>query len=324
MLEDNFGRRFHYLRLSITDVCNFKCTYCLPDGYHSDESRQFLTLPEIKRVVGTFAQLGTSKVRITGGEPALRKDLPEIIEAVTRTQGIEKTAITTNGYKLSSQIDDWIDAGLNALNVSIDSLDPRMFQQITGHNKLDEILKGIDRGFSKGLTQIKVNAVLMKQYNAGEFKQFLNWIKDMPVTLRFIELMQTGDNAQFFKQNHVSGSLLQQSLEEQGWQRIEREISAGPAIEYSHPHYAGKVGLIMPYSPNFCKSCNRLRITARGKLHLCLFSENGLDIRSFLQDDKKSNDLAQYLQHKLTDKKVSHYLHDGFVGATKHLAMLGG
>lgn len=323
MLEDNFGRRFHYLRLSITDVCNFKCTYCLPDGYQSDESRQFLTLPEIERVVKTFASLGTSKVRITGGEPALRKDLPDIITAVSQTQGINKVAITTNGYKLSTQIDDWVNAGLDALNVSIDSLDPRMFQQITGHNKLDEILKGIERGFSLGLSQVKVNAVLMKQYNAGELKQFLAWIKHMPVTLRFIELMQTGDNANFFKKNHVSGSVLQQSLEEQGWVKIEREINAGPAVEYQHPDYAGRIGLIMPYSPNFCKSCNRLRITARGKLHLCLFSENGLDIRPFLQEDD-SEKLAHHLQQKLADKKVSHYLQDGVVGATKHLAMLGG
>lgn len=323
MLEDNFGRRFHYLRLSITDVCNFKCTYCLPDGYQSDESRQFLTLPEIKRIVTTFADLGTSKVRITGGEPALRKDLPQVIETVSSTEGIQKVAITTNGYKLSTQIDDWISAGLTALNVSIDSLDPRMFHQITGHNKLDEILKGIERGFSQGFSQIKVNAVLMKQYNAGEFKQFLAWIKEMPVTLRFIELMQTGDNEQFFKKNHVSGSVLQHSLEEQGWERIEREINAGPAIEYKHPDYAGRVGLIMPYSPDFCKSCNRLRITARGKLHLCLFSENALDIRPFLQNDDTQK-LAKHLQAQLADKKVSHFLHDGMVGATKHLAMLGG
>ena len=254
MLEDNFGRRFHYLRLSITDVCNFKCTYCLPDGYQNEESKHFLTLPEIKKVAATFAKLGTSKVRITGGEPALRKDLPDIISAINNTSGIDKVAITTNGYKLSTQIDDWVGAGLDALNVSIDSLNPHMFRQITGHNKLDEIMKGIERGFTLGLSQIKVNAVLMKQYNANEFSAFLDWIKETPVTLRFIELMQTGDNIEFFQKNHVSGSLLQQSLEQQGWQRVEREIHAGPAIEYSHPNYAGRVGLIMPYSPNFCKS----------------------------------------------------------------------
>lgn len=143
MLEDRHGRRFSYLRLSITDVCNFRCHYCLPDGYQSDSSRDFLTLPEIQTTVRAFAQLGTKKVRITGGEPSLRKDLPEIIETVAQTPGIEQVAITTNGYKLPQQINTWIKAGLTSLNVSVDSLDPRLLKVLLATINSKPFLKGL-------------------------------------------------------------------------------------------------------------------------------------------------------------------------------------
>lgn len=323
MLQDNYGRRFRYLRLSLTDVCNFRCNYCLPDGYQCDEPRQFLTPDEIKRLVATFARLGTTKIRLTGGEPSLRKDLPEIIHICKHTPGIEQVAVTTNGYKLTSQIKDWVDAGLAALNVSIDSLDPRMFHTITGHDKFDEVMRGIEMAQALGLGTIKVNAVLMRQFNAQEFQQYLNWVKDKKLTLRFIELMQTGDNAEFFNANHVSGEDLKSQILAQGWQRTIRENNAGPAQEFEHPEHVGKVGLIMPYSKDFCASCNRLRVSARGKLHLCLFSEYGLDLRDLLQQDDPEG-LAQRIRTLLEDKKASHYLHEGLTGGTKHLSMLGG
>ena len=215
-LEDKFGRRFYYLRLSITDVCNFKCEYCLPDGYESDGDRHFLTVPEIRQIAQSFSNLGTSKIRITGGEPSLRKDLPQVIETCANTPGIEHVAITTNGYKLPEHIDSWVDAGLNSMNVSIDSLDPRLFNSITGHDKLNVILKGIDRALALGI-KVKVNSVLMRQFNHGELDNFLNWLKTTPVTLRMIELMQTGDNNAFFDKNHVSGEPIKQQLLESGW-----------------------------------------------------------------------------------------------------------
>ena len=191
MLEDNFGRRFYYLRLSITDVCNFKCNYCLPDGYQCDQPRDFMSLDEIKRLTSAFAGLGTEKIRITGGEPALRKDLPEIIATCKQTQGIKKVAITSNGFKLPEHLPQWLDAGIDAINISIDSLDPRQFHAITGHNKLDTILKGIDMALADGRPTIKVNTVLMKEYSGRNIQSYLDWLKDTPVTLRFIELMQT-------------------------------------------------------------------------------------------------------------------------------------
>ena len=322
MLEDKFGRRFHYLRLSVTDVCNFRCNYCLPDGYECDNDRDFLAVPEIQTLVNGFAQLGTSKVRITGGEPSLRKDLCEIIQVCASAPGIQHVAMTTNGFKLESDIQQWVDAGLNSLNISIDSLDPRMFASITGHNKLESILRGIDKALELGVA-VKVNAVLLKQYNENDLNSFLTWLKKTPITLRFIELMQTGDNLPFFKENHVSGGPIKERLLDSGWSQFIRDKSAGPAQEFFHPDYAGRMGLIMPYSKDFCASCNRLRISATAKLHLCLFAEQGLDIRPALQS-ANSHELQTQLVSLLADKEATHWLQDGFTGATKHLAMIGG
>ncbi|MEI6894597.1 MAG: GTP 3',8-cyclase MoaA [Colwellia sp.] len=323
MLTDNFGRRFSYLRLSITDVCNFSCNYCLPDGYQCDQPRDFLSLAEIKRITQAFAELGTEKIRITGGEPALRKDLPEIINICKQTPGIKTVAITSNGFKLPQHLPYWLDAGIDAINISIDSLDPRQFHAITGHDKLKTILNGIDMALADGRASLKVNTVLMREYSGKDIRSYLDWIKDTPITLRFIELMQTGDNKKFFDSQHVQGSRIKQNLILDGWLPVIQKKSAGPAQEFYHPDYQGKIGLIMPYSKDFCNSCNRLRISSSGKLHLCLFGEEGLSLREALQSDELQPLQAKILS-LLGDKKATHYLHEKLTGATKHLAMLGG
>ena len=324
ILQDNFARKFTYLRLSVTDVCNFKCSYCLPDGYEKPSSVcDPLNLNEIKTIARAFANLGTKKIRITGGEPSVRKDLTDIIRICSETKGIETVALTTNGYKLDKYIEQWVGAGLTNLNVSIDSLDPKMFKQICGQNRLTEIFAGLDKAAKLGLNKIKVNVVLMKQYNQNEFNQYLEWIKDKPISLRFIELMQTGDNKQFFMDNHISGETLKQQLLDSGWTRVISESHAGPAQEFSHTDSLGKVGLIMPYSKDFCATCNRLRISSQGKLHLCLFGEEGLPIRQWCQQEE-SEALEQKIVEYLKLKKVSHFLQDGNSGSTRHLAMIGG
>lgn len=323
MLTDTYGRKFSYLRLSITDVCNFSCDYCLPDGYQCNSDRDFLSTTEISRIIKTFAELGTKKVRITGGEPSLRKDLPEIITIAKQTSGIETVALTTNGYKLLDHIDTWLDAGLSSLNISIDSLDPRLFNSITGHNKLPYILKGIDRAIALGFDNIKINSVLMKSFNQQHMSYFFDWLKETPITVRFIELMQTGDNTAFFNEQHVSGQSIMNDIIAQGWQKKIRTQTAGPAQEFYHPDYVGNIGLIMPYSKDFCSTCNRLRISALGKLHLCLFSDAGISLRDSLQHADNSA-LKNEIKQLLTDKKSTHFLHDKLVGATENLAMLGG
>ncbi len=322
-LEDTFGRRFNYLRLSITEMCNFRCNYCLPNGNDCDTAKDGMTVAEIQTLVQAFAAMGTTKIRITGGEPALRKDLTDIIAICKQTQGIQKVALTTNGFLLKRDIGKYQDAGLDAINVSADSLDPRMFAAITGKQKLKDILLGIDKAISAGIKDVKLNTVMLKQFNYAELGAFFDYLKQHPVTWRFIELMQTGDNQTFFADNHVPGNTIKSTLIDQGWQRIVRTKDAGPAQEFSHPDFKGNIGLIMPYSKDFCNACNRLRVSSQGKLHLCLFAEQGLNIRHLLTLGDVEQTCATIVTH-LQDKKISHYLTDGFTGATKQLAMLGG
>ncbi|QIL90572.1 GTP 3',8-cyclase MoaA [Microbulbifer sp. SH-1] len=325
MLQDSFGRRFYYLRLSVTDICNFRCNYCLPDGYQCGQSsarENPLSVVEVGTVVGAFASLGTEKVRLTGGEPSLRKDLEQLIETVKSVDGIRCVAITTNGYRLPMEIDAWQRAGLDQLNVSIDSLDPQQFRAITGHDKLDTILCGIDRALALGIPT-KVNAVLLREHNFAEYNHFLEWIRVTPVSLRFIELMRTGDNRDFFASNHVAGSDIEKLLLRTGWEQVVRPRDAGPAKEYAHPDYAGRIGLIMPYSKDFCVSCNRLRMSAQGALHLCLFAEQGIDLRDAIGGGDHQA-LAEQIRAAVCGKNASHQLASGFTGATRNLAMLGG
>ncbi|MFD1215578.1 GTP 3',8-cyclase MoaA [Microbulbifer celer] len=322
-LQDRYGRRFYYLRLSVTDVCNFRCDYCLPDGYRASGHQQpELSTAEAETVIRAFAQLGTRKVRLSGGEPSLRKDLPEMIRAASQTPGIERVAITSNGYKLPSVIDTWHQNGLDQLNISIDSLDTDEFARITGHDCLPKILTGIDRALELGV-QVKTNAVLLSDGAQARLQQFLAWLKTTPVTLRFIELMQTGDNRDYFASNHLRGATIEQQLIDSGWQLLPRSIDAGPAREYVHPGYAGRIGLITPYSKDFCDSCNRLRISAQGKLHLCLFADAGLDLRETIRTGDVQA-VAERVRALIGNKELSHYLQRGDTGGTQNLSIIGG
>lgn len=322
MLEDRFGRRFYYLRLSVTDVCNFRCNYCLPEGYSATDEAPHLSGEEIARVVRAFAALGTQKVRLTGGEPSLRADLPEIINSAKETPGIRKVAVTSNGYKLPKVIDSWRQAGLDQLNVSLDSLQADEFARITGHDCLPRLLTGIDRALELGIAT-KVNAMLLHDGAERRLSEFLQWLRDTPVTLRFIELMRTGDNRDFFVSNHLRATTVEQRLLREGWKLVAPARDAGPAREYQHPEYRGRIGVITPYSDGFCDSCNRLRVSAQGRLHLCLFAEQGLDLREAIGSGDIGL-LVDRIRHLVAGKAPSHYLQREQVGATRNLAMLGG
>lgn len=324
-LIDRFARQYVYLRLSITDVCNFRCNYCLPEGYRpATDKQRFLNIEEIQRLVRVFAQLGTEKVRITGGEPTLRKDFLAIAHSIAQTAGIKQVALTTNGYRMERDVSLWQQAGITQLNVSVDSLDPRQFHLITGENKLHTILNGIDKAIEIGYKKVKVNAVLMKQHTAKGLDDFLRWIKDRPIQMRFIELMESGEMDSFFQQQHLSGQTILNRLIQEGWQLQPKAVTDGPAKVLSHPDYQGEIGLIMPYEKNFCASCNRLRVSALGKLHLCLFGEEGVDIRDLLQSDSQQPQLAYRLKSALQGKREHHYLHLGDSGIRQHLASIGG
>ena len=322
-LQDRFARRFTYLRLSLTESCNFRCDYCLPDGPDCSSRKYEITLPEVRRLVTAFAKLGTTKIRLTGGEPCLRKDLTEIIATCKSVPGIEKVAITTNGYRMKRDLPAWRDAGLDAINVSIDSLDPSTFHLVTGQNKLPEIIEGIDQAVDMDFATVKVNTVLLKQYNGGELPEFLKFIKDRDVALRFIELMRTTDNTEYYRRHHVSGESIKQQLQSEGWSLTARDNNAGPAQEFTHPDYKGKMGLIMPYSKDFCDDCNRLRVSSLGQLFLCLFTEQHQDIRKYLRSDDPEP-LMKALQDNIMLKEATHGLHENNSGATRHLAMIGG
>ena len=323
MLVDQFNRRFTYLRLSVTDTCNFRCNYCLPDGYCASDKDVPLNIEEISALVKAFALNGTRKVRITGGEPTLRKDLAEIIRECKQVKGIETVALTSNGYRLTKQIDSYIDAGLDHLNLSADSLRPSTFKLITGHDKLQEVMRSIDISLARGIKKVKLNAVLLKEFNHDELNLFMEFIRHKEVSVRFIELMETGDNKLFFDQQHVRGEVIQSKLRSEGWIQKIREPDAGPAVEFQHPEYLGSIGLIMPYSKDFCSTCNRLRVSSEGKLHLCLFADNNLDLRPYLLTES-TEVLATRIRNLVKGKFASHHLDQGATGSTKHLAMLGG
>lgn len=323
VLTDTFGRQFPYLRLSVTDVCNFRCTYCLPNGYQKKE-RDFLTLNEIRHIATAFTKLGTHKIRLTGGEPGVRHDLADIAHAISDTKGINTLALTTNGYNLKEKAEDWFNAGINAINISIDSLDPARFHAITGHDKLHHVLDGVEAAKSAGFRKIKINSVLLKDETKQALPEFLAWIKREAVSVRFIELMQTGESRAFFTKHHVSANVIIDELLAHGFTPVPRKPDAGPAQEFTHPDYAGSIGIIAPYSKDFCKGCNRLRITARGKLMLCLFGTSGYDLRQYLQHEDQQDELLNAITSALHFKHETHYLHQGITGSTPHLASLGG
>jgi cyclic pyranopterin phosphate synthase len=327
-LKDSFGRTFPYIRLSITDVCNFKCGYCLPNGYQVDKSdnRKFLQLEEIKRLAKVFSKLGVSKIRLTGGEPTVRKDFFEIIKILKNDAGIKRVVITTNGYHLNEKAKMLVDSGINGINISIDSLKRNIFKNVTGHDRLPEILQGIKILQQLNFENIKINAVLLNGINASE-KDFDLWgefIKKNKVDLRYIELMQTGDNLDYFNKYHISSKIFKDYLNKKKWIYQTFGKDAGPSLNYINPDYKGKFGIIAPYSKDFCRTCNRLRITSRGDLRLCLFGNTGISIRHLLQRDDQNKELQDLIVGQMKFKKESHYLELGETGLTKNLSTTGG
>ncbi|MDC0353144.1 GTP 3',8-cyclase MoaA [Candidatus Pelagibacter sp.] len=328
ILKDSFGRKFPYIRLSITDVCNFKCGYCLPDGYKIDKSdnRTFINTGEIGRLAKALSELGVSKIRLTGGEPTVRKDFFEIIKIIKKNSGIKKTVMTTNGYRLDKIANDIKNSDLDGINISIDSLNAGTFKKITGHDRLEEILRGIKNLQKLNFKNIKINAVLLKGVNDSE-KDFNDWaefLKSNEIDFRYIELMQTGDNIDYFNNYHVSAKKFTDYLSNNNWIIQTFGKDAGPSKNYLNAKFKGKFGVIAPYSKDFCKSCNRLRITAKGDLRLCLFGNTGINIRHLMQKDSQIEELKDLILKQLNFKKESHYLEIGDTGLTKNLSITGG
>ncbi len=305
------------------DACNFRCVYCLPEGFRKTIEAPPLSVPEIARLLRAFAELGLWKVRLTGGEPTLRQDIVDIARTAAETPGVRRVALSTNGYRLSALAPDLAAAGVRAVNVSVDSLDEGRFEELTGRRLLREVLSGIDRCLELGLST-KINAVLLSGVNDGELGAFLALAKDRPLGVRFIELMRNGAAGPIFEKRHLSGQVVVEALLSRGWREKPRLEGDGPAQRFSHPDYAGEAGLIAPYAKDFCAACNRLRVTSRGGLRLCLFAEEDFSLRDLLQDDAQKEALKARVRTLLGRKEPSHYLPEGRFGTAKNFALMGG
>ncbi|WP_371834181.1 GTP 3',8-cyclase MoaA [Psychrobacter sp. AH5] len=322
-LTDGFARQLTYLRLSITDFCNFRCEYCLPNGYQGKPPENELSVAEIDTLIRAFADVGTKKVRITGGEPSIRRDVVDIIDTIRQTSGIETIAMTSNGYKLGKHLANWNAAGLNQINISMDSFEPDVFYKMTGFNMLPQLLTDMDKLLATTDIKLKINSILMAETAFENLLNAMQYVKHRPVTYRFIEFMQTSDNSDLFFAQHAQSDSIVAYLLEHGWQPNERGSSDGPAIEYSHPDYLGRIGMIAPYAAHFCDNCNRLRVSSQGRVHLCLFDEGNYDIRHYL----KTNDvegLINTLHSFMPIKPEHHHLHESNSGMMNNLSMIGG
>jgi cyclic pyranopterin phosphate synthase len=288
--------------------------------------RGFMSAEEISRLTKALSELGVCKIRLTGGEPTVRKDFFDILKDMKQNSNIPKITMTTNGYRLNKIAKQLNGFGLDGINISIDSLNRETFKKLTGHDRLAEILEGIKILQDLNFKNIKVNAVLLKDINDTheDFEKFGSFIKNNEIDFRFIELMQTGDNLDYFKKNHVSSKIFRDYLENNNWVYQTFGKDAGPSLNFIHPEYKGKFGLIAPYSKDFCKTCNRLRITSRGDLRLCLFGNTGISIRHLLQNDGQKDELVELILKQLHFKKESHYLELGDTGLTKNLSTTGG
>ncbi len=284
-LQDAYGRRLEYLRLSVTERCNFRCTYCLPGGCPAGDGRKPLSVEEIDRLVRGFAALGFWKVRITGGEPTLRRDVVGIVERVAAVPGVRHVGMTTNGYRLESLAGELARAGLTALNVSVDSLDPDRFAAITGRSLLSQVVAGVDAALAAGIPRIKVNAVLLAETGADEIDRFLGWARDTPLTIRFIELMETGCSPALYARPHLPASAIEQLLVARGWSRLPRGEGDGPAVDYGQDGHRGRIGVIAPYAEGLLPRLQPAPDLLGGDLKLCLFDDRAVPLRHLLQSD---------------------------------------
>lgn len=339
MLHDGFSRKFRYLRLSVTEVCNFSCRYCLPEGYQKAPREQDsgeLSIEEIGHLLQGAALAGFSKLRLTGGEPTVRKDLLQIIGAAKRMGTFRQIALSTNGWNLERMASSFFEAGLTHVNVSVDSLDSGRFSALTGRSgpqagvvplpntALDTVLHGIEKCLDLGFERVKLNAVLHADTAGAELARFLDYVKTRPVSVRFIELMKTRSRSEYRDRHFASAGTLRLELLGRGWEQAPRRGHEGPAVEFRHPDFRGTIGLISPHSDGFCESCNRLRVTSRGSLRLCLFGEEEFSLRPWLQDAAGARRIPEVLSELLLKKPATHFLGSGRSGILNSFSEVGG
>lgn len=285
-MTDNYGRKIEYLRISVTDACNLRCSYCMPEGEPKGcPCRQTMKPDEIVEIVSAAAELGVKKLRITGGEPLVLDGLPELVERLAAIDGIEDISLTTNATLLAPLADRLYQAGIHRINISLDTLDPAKYTQMTRGGKLSDALEGIRAAMQVGMNPVKLNTVLIGGFNDDEIETLCELTVHYPVELRFIELMPIGDTAPFGKEAYLPNSVVLDKMPQ--LVPIPSE-SHSVARLYTLPNAKGRVGLISPLSNHFCAECNRLRLTADGCLKPCLHSADEISVRHLHGEELKT------------------------------------
>ena len=314
-MQDSFGRTIQYLRLSVTDLCNYRCIYCMPqEGVCKKHHADMLTIEEMTEIVRAAHALGINKVRLTGGEPLVRKGIVTLCRNIKAIDSAIELGITTNGSLLSPIAKELKAAGVDRLNISLDSLDPDTFNKITRGGDPQEVLSGIKAAQDAGFENIKINTVLLKGFNDGELYDFIDLTKDNAIHVRFIELMPLGVAKNWESDRFMTTAMIEGVLQNAELLKID-----GVARVYRLPDHKGTVGLICPMSQSFCPSCNKIRVTADGKLKPCLHSDQEIDLRGL-----QGNALEEAIKRGILQKPESHRFGTAGASTARYMNEIGG
>ncbi|MBT3529357.1 MAG: GTP 3',8-cyclase MoaA [Gammaproteobacteria bacterium] len=311
-LIDKFGRKVDYIRLSVTDRCDFRCVYCMTEDMTFLPRTQILSLEELYRVAKVFTELGVKKIRLTGGEPMVRTDVMTLIERLGALPGLEELLLTTNGAQLDKYAVALKSAGVSRINISIDSLDAERFKRISRVGKLEKVLSGIDACIEAGIKRIRLNSVIMRGYNEDEVLALTEYALDKGIDIAFIEEMPLGETSDHNRKDTTcSNDWVRNVIEEKYDLNDSAESTAGPSRYVRVAGHESRVGFISPVTHNFCEDCNRVRVTVEGRLLLCLGNEHSVDLRDILRDESKDDsDLKKALIDSMDLKPERHYFFD--------------
>ena len=323
---DSKGRNIHYLRLSVTDLCNLRCRYCMPDGVDKLEREDILTYEEFLRLAALFARCGVDTVRVTGGEPLVRKGVEQLVKGLKAIPGIRKVTMTTNAVLLEQQLPALLEAGLDSVNISLDTLDPALFARITARDEFAAVQAGIHAALESGIP-VKLNCVPQVGVNEGELEALAALAQDKPLQVRFIEMMPIGYGAAM---PCISGPELLARFRRR-WPELAplpgaacAALGDGPAVYYTVPGWKGDIGFIAAVHGKFCASCNRVRLTSQGFLRPCLASETGCDLRTLLRGGAADEELLQAIRETIWSKPREHHFGDNSMPATRGMYRIGG
>jgi GTP 3',8-cyclase len=327
-LRDSWGREIKSVRVSVTDKCNFRCTYCMPaEGLEWLGRSEILSFEEIARLVGVLARLGVDEVRLTGGEPLVRRDLPVLVDMLAHTERVRDLSLTTNGVLLDRLAGPLVEAGLQRLNVSLDSLNHLRFAEITRRDALDAVLRGLEEAERyPELRPIKVNCVAVKGFTETEVPALAELARRKPYVVRFIEFMPLDADEAWREDDVLTGAEIRAIIEAEHGPLVELPTrTSSTARRFRFADGVGELGFVNPVSEPFCSSCDRIRITADGQLRTCLFSRREWDLKSPLRSGAGDDELVELLRFAVRHKELKHRINDpGFVRASRSMSQIGG